>query len=383
MSVVACPKPETLAAFARGDLPAQQLAAIAEHVGACEACCCALQRVPNDSLAALARAAAVAPSTVPSAGPPAAIPPSRLPADRMPAGFADHPRYRIISELGAGGMGAVYKAEDLLMGRLIAIKVVAPHLTAKSGAVARFRKEIMAAAQLKDHRIVTAHDAGEAGGSHFLVMEYVEGASLDRLVARKGPLPVAMACTFARQAALGLQHAAEKGMVHRDIKPQNLMVTRKGQVKILDFGLARFARADEEATSSGRLPFGAGKVVANAGATNPNQLMGTPDYLSPEQAKNSHDVDPRSDVYSLGCTLYFLLTGKPPFATATTLIDKLLAHTHDDPPPIREARFEVTEGLANVLAKMMAKDPADRYQTAAEAAAALHPYTRSAAYERV
>jgi serine/threonine-protein kinase len=381
---VACPNPETLAAFARGELPAQELAAIAEHVGTCEACCQALQLVPNDSLAGLARAAAVAPPTVHSAGPPASIAPGQMAAGRVPAGFADHPRYRIISELGAGGMGAVYKAEDLLMGRVIAIKVVAPHLTAKAGAVARFRKEIKAAAQLQDHHIVTAHDAGEAGGSHFLVMEFVEGVSLDRLVAKKGPLPVSMACMFTRQAALGLQHAAAKGMVHRDIKPQNLMVTRKGQVKILDFGLARFASADEEeAAPAGKLPFGAGQAVQNAGATNPNLLMGTPDYLSPEQAKNSHDVDPRSDIYSLGCTLYFLLTGKPPFAAATTLIDKLLAHTHDEPPPVREARFEVSEGLARVLAKMMAKNPAERYQSAAEAAAALLPYTRSTPSEPV
>ena len=206
-------------------------------------------------------------------------------------------------------------------------------------------------------------------------MEFVEGTSLDRLVAKKGPLPVPMACMFTRQVALGLQHAAGKGMVHRDIKPQNLMVTRKGQVKILDFGLARFARTDDEdqPAQGAKVPFGAAKAAASAGLTNPNLLLGTPDYLSPEQAKNSHDVDPRSDIYSLGCTLYFLLSGGVPFGAATTLIDKLLAHTEEAPPPIREARFEVSEGLAAVLAKMMAKKPADRYQTAAEAAAAAVP----------
>ena len=157
------------------------------------------------------------------------------------------------------------------------------------------------------------------------------------------------------------------------------MVTRKGQLKILDFGLARFAQADgaEEPAPGQKLPFGAAKAVQNAGVTNPNLLMGTPDYLSPEQAKNSHDVDPRSDIYSLGCTLYFLLTGKPPFITASTLIDKLLAHTHEEPPAIREERFEVTQGLADVLANMMAKKPEDRYETAKEAADALLPFTRS------
>ena len=375
MRTSTCPTPEALAAFARGELAAQELAAVADHLGTCVACGHALHQLPNDSLAGLARAAVVASATVHSEGPPASLAPggvSVLPSDAAPAGFTDHPRYRIIGKLGAGGMGTVYKAEDLLMGRIIALKVVSPHLTAKAVAVDRFRKEIRAAAQLNHPSVITAHDTGEAGGAHFLVMEFVEGVSLDRLVARKGPLPVPTACTFVRQAALGLQHAAEKGMVHRDIKPQNLMVTRKGQVKILDFGLARFASADDVEAPS-RLPFGAGKAAADAGLTNPNLLMGTPDYLSPEQAKNSHDVDPRSDIYSLGCTLYFLLTGRAPFAAAVTLIDKLLAHTQGELPAVGG----VPDGLAAVLAKMMAKSPAARFQTAAEAASALLPFTRS------
>ena len=234
-------------------------------------------------------------------------------------------------------MGTVYKAHDEAMDRVIALKVVSPHLTAKASALVRFRKEVRAAAQLEHPNIIRAYDTGEAGGAKFLVMEFIEGVSFDRLVAKRGPLSVNLASTLVRQAALGLQHAAEKGMTHRDIKPQNLMVTRKGQVKILDFGLARFAHPDEEeeATPAKRLPFGAGKAVQNAGLTNPNLLMGTPDYLSPEQAKNSHEVDPRSDIYSLGCTLYFLLTGKPPFVDAPTLIDKLLAHTNDEPSSVR------------------------------------------------
>jgi serine/threonine-protein kinase len=207
----------------------------------------------------------------------------------------------------------------------------------------------------------------------------VEGISLDRLVAKKGPLPVQMACAFARQAALGLQHAADKGMVHRDIKPQNLMATRKGQVKILDFGLARFASGDHEKTLPGGRPaFGAGKQAAG-GVTNPNFVMGTPDYLSPEQASDSHNVDHRSDIYSLGCTLYFLLTAHAPFSGAETLIDKLVAHTEQEPPAVRAVRPEVPEGLAEVLARMMAKRREDRYQTAAEAAAALQPFARGAA----
>ena len=165
-------------------------------------------------------------------------------------------------------------------------------------------------------------------------------------------------------------------MVHRDIKPQNLMITRKKNLKIMDFGLARFASTDaDEPEPAGRLPFGAGKPVVDA-FTNPNLLLGTPDYLSPEQARNSHTVDTRSDVYSLGCTLYFLLTGKPPFAQAVSLIDKLLAHTQQQPPPVRELRPEVPEGLAAVLAKMMAKKPGDRYATPGDAAEALEPFAR-------
>ncbi|MBM3983559.1 MAG: hypothetical protein FJ304_25465 [Planctomycetes bacterium] len=385
MAVATCPKSETLAAFARGNLAATELADVAEHVGACAACAGALKLVPEDTLAGLARAAAAAPHTVQSGTSGVLASGKSLASEKVPAGFVDHPRYRIVSELGAGGMGTVYKAEDQLMGRTVAVKVVSSHLTAKASALARFRKEVFAAAQLEHPNIIRAYDTGEAGGAQFLVMEFVEGTSLDRLVTKKGPLQVPMACAFTRQAALGLQHAADKGMVHRDIKPQNLMVTRKGQVKILDFGLARFARTDDgdDDAPGGKLPFGAARAAANAGLTNPNLLMGTPDYLSPEQAKNSHDVDPRSDVYSLGCMLYFLLTGKPPFAGAASLIDKLLAHTEDAPPPIREQRFEVPEALAEVLAKMMAKKPGDRYQSAKEAADALHPFTRATGAEPV
>ncbi|MDY3561580.1 protein kinase [Gemmata sp. JC673] len=371
-----CPTTETLAAFVRGDLPPDDLAAVADHVDGCAACGRALQFVPEDSLAGLARAAAAADTVPRSAGGATAIAPGVTAS--VPEGFADHPRYRIVGRLGAGGMGTVYKAEDLWMGRVIAIKIVSPHLTAKASAIERFRKEIRVAAQLNDPRMVIAHDTGEAGGCQFLVMEYVDGFSLDRLVARKGPLPVHTACALTRSAALGLQHAAEKGMVHRDIKPQNLMVTRKGQLKILDFGLARFAHSEaDEGGAGGRLPFGAGKALGGEGLTNPHMLMGTPDYLSPEQAKNSHDVDHRSDIYSLGCTLYFLLTGVPPFGAAEALLDKLLAHTHEAAPSPCDVRPEVPAGLDSILSRMMAKRPEERYQTAAEVAAALLPFTRA------
>jgi len=391
MTVATHPTPETLAAFARGDLPPAELASVAEHIAECSACCALLSRVPNDTLASLARQAGgdktpgdpnkTPGGAAPTVGTASGTPEGDAEDDGIPAPLADHPRYKVIRELGAGGMGVVYKAEHRIMGRPVALKVMAPHLTAKAGAVERFRKEVRAAAQLSHPNIVTAHDADEAGGLHFLVMEYVEGTSLDRLVAKKGPVTIQLAASFTRQAALGLQNAHEKGMVHRDIKPQNMMVTRKAQVKVMDFGLARFVHTDEEEDAAatrpgGRLPFGAGRPVADP-LTNPNLLMGTPDYLSPEQAKNSHNVDSRSDIYSLGCTLFFLLTGKPPFAHAPSLIDKLLAHTEDLPPSIRELRPDIPEGLAAVLDKMLAKKPDDRYGSAAEVAVAVQPFIRN------
>jgi putative intracellular protease/amidase/predicted Ser/Thr protein kinase len=352
------PDAKTLAAFARGSLPAAELNAVAEHVASCEGCCAALGRVPDDTLVNLAKQAGHTPEvSLPSF--PVPIPDT----EPVPAELADHPRYKVLAELGAGGMGVVYKAEHKMMGRLVALKVMAPHLTAKASAVDRFHREVKAAAKLMHPNIVTAHDADSAGGLHFLVMEFVEGVSLDRLVRRRGPLAVTMAAQLARQTALGLQHAHEKDMVHRDIKPQNLMVSRKGQVKILDFGLAKFAR---DADADG----------AKAQATAANLLMGTPEYLSPEQAKNSHNVDSRSDIYSLGCTLYFLLTARVPFPDATTLIDKLLAHTQEEPTALRSIRAEVPEGLAAVVAKMMAKSPNDRYATPQDVANALLPFTK-------
>jgi eukaryotic-like serine/threonine-protein kinase len=374
MSVTTHPTPETLAAFARGDLPPAELSVVAEHVGICAACCTALQSIPDDTFGNLARAAGAPAVTTPD--PVGDLAPTRATPDNIPADLAAHPRYRILKELGAGGMGVVYKAEDRVMERLVALKVMAPHLTSKAGAVERFNKEVIAAARLEHQNIVRAYDKGEAGNLHFLVMEYLEGESLDRYVARKGPLAIHLACTFTRQAANGLQHAAEKGLTHRDIKPQNLMVLRKGQIKVMDFGLARFVRNDnEEVPAVGRLPFGAGKPVSDP-LTNPNLIMGTPDYLSPEQARNSHAVDHRSDIYSLGCTLYFLLTGKAPFAHESSLIDKLLGHTEGKVPSLRKARPDVPEGLVAVIKKMMAKKPDDRYQSATDVAAALAPFTR-------
>jgi serine/threonine-protein kinase len=268
-------------------------------------------------------------------------------------------------------MGAVYKAEHLLMERLVALKVINRDWITHPAALERFRREVRAAAKLSHPNIVTAHDAEQAGDSHFLVMEYVEGTSLARLLAEHGPLPVAQACDYVRQAAFGLQHAYEKGMVHRDIKPHNLMLMLDGQVKVLDFGLARFA---QESRAAGPTEQASVCGSTTATLTLAGTLMGTPDYMAPEQVRDAHSADVRADVYSLGCTLFALLIGRPPFPEGTP-VEKARAHVDQMPPSLIERRGDVPPELAGVVGRMMAKDPARRYQTPAEVAAALLPFT--------
>ena len=255
-------------------------------------------------------------------------------------------------------MGAVYRAEHRLMDRPVALKVIRGDLLGNEAMVERFRREVKAAARLASHpNIVAAYDAEQAGETHMLVMEFIEGTDLARLVDRRGPLPVGEACEYARQAALGLQHAFEDGMVHRDIKPQNLMRTTRGQIKILDFGLARFAS----------------EVGSHAGVTAEGMVLGSADYIAPEQIDDPHAADIRADIYSLGCTLYFLLAGQPPFPDGS-LIQKLRAHSEKTPRPLAEIRADVPPELARVVERMMAKDPARRFQTPDEVARALAPF---------
>jgi serine/threonine-protein kinase len=358
-TIVTHPDPQTLAAFAVGRLAEPRRGEVEAHVAGCDECCRRLEHVGPDSLLGLAQAA--------MATEVAGLGETVGPAPGLPPELHDHPRYLVLEQLGAGGMGVVFKAEHRIMGRLVALKVLSGRTMAKAGAVERFRREVRLASRLAHPNIVTAFDADEAGGHHFLVMEYVEGVTLDKLVARRGPLPVAMACHFVRQAALGLRHAHEKGMIHRDIKPQNLVVTAKGQVKVLDFGLACVARGDGESASE-----------TAAQMTSPDMVLGTPDFLSPEQARNSTAVDGRTDLYSLGCTLFYLLTGRPPFG-GTQPFDKLVAHVQDPVPAVAAARPDVPADLSDLVGRMMAKDPADRPQTPAEVAAALLPFTKAGA----
>jgi eukaryotic-like serine/threonine-protein kinase len=261
-------------------------------------------------------------------------------------------KYRLLSPLGRGGMNAVYLAEHALMRRRCAIKILPEKQLGEPATVERFHREARAVALLDHTNIVRAYDFGKViDGNrpiHFFAMEFVEGESLEERVARIGPLPPVEAANFVRQVADGLAHAHAAGVVHRDIKPGNLLVDRDGVVKILDLGLAKF--------------FG-DEPVQNADGG--QQVFGTVDFLSPEQALNSRTADARSDIYSLGCTLYFLLVGHAPFPEGT-LTQRLVGHVSLQPAPINEKRADVPADLVAIVDRMMAKKPADRFQTAEE-----------------
>jgi serine/threonine-protein kinase len=321
--------------------------------------------------------------------------------------------YRLLETLGEGGMGQVFKARHQRLNRLVALKVIRPErLLQNPEATRRFEREARSAAQLQHPNIVIIYDADKVNDTHFIAMEYVDGVDLARLVKENGPLPVAQACSFIRQAALGLQHAYDRGLVHRDIKPSNLLVAapRSGKdglhrrsihpddqpekesasaplpegtsgietigppfwmspgavVKILDMGLARLT----ETTDSD-------PVLSSL--THEGSVVGTPDYIAPEQARNSHLADIRSDLYSLGATFYFLLAGRPPFPEGSA-VEKLLMHQLDDPQPLEELRSDVPPGVVVVIRKLMAKSPDRRFQQPAEVAKALETLAIAGAF---
>ncbi len=305
-------------------------------------------------------------------------------------------KYILLERLGEGSMGQVYKARQKPLNRIVALKVIRKDFRENPRALPRFQREIQLASQLSHPNIVRAFDAGQVGETYYFAMEFVDGTRLDRLVKQSGPLPVHQACDYVRQAALGLQHAHERGMVHRDIKPANLIVVRTaeddrprgvsgflrrpgtgpapwGTVKILDLGLARWQQPDQ---SGGKL-------------THIGSLMGTPDYIAPEQALNAHNCDIRSDLYSLGCTFYFLLAGRPPFHKGS-ITDKLYQHQFEEAEPVETVRREfllqgapladedslhklvaVPAELAQLVRRLLAKAPQDRLQTPGQLAYAL------------
>jgi serine/threonine-protein kinase len=262
-------------------------------------------------------------------------------------------RYLLLERLGEGGMGQVFKARERRLGRVVALKVLRKERIDKPDIVRRFYHEIQAAARLSHPNIVHAYDAEQVGDAHLFSMEYIDGIDLARLLKQSGPLPVAQACEYVRQAALALQHIQEHGMVHRDIKPANLMRDNHGGgIKVLDMGLVRLLDDDSGVPAATKL-------------TRLGAVMGTVDYIAPEQALNSHKADIRSDLYSLGCTLYHLLTGRVPFP-ADEPMAKLLAHSCDRALAVEHLRPDVPPPVADIVRKLMAKHPNDRHQRPAE-----------------
>jgi serine/threonine protein kinase len=308
------------------------------------------RRPPVDELEAepeCARAVALAETAVTAAFGSGDV--SRQPDAADVEALSHRGHYEVLGVLGQGGMGVVYKARNRKMNRLVAIKVLPPLKPQAPSAVARFEREMKAVARLTHPHIVAAYDADEAGGKHFLVLEYIDGVDLKSLVKAQGPLSVARAVAYLVQAARGLHYAHEQGIIHRDVKPANLMLDQSGTVKVLDLGLA--ASVFESGTQ--------------ADLTETGMFLGTADYLAPEQAANARDIDRRADVYSLGCSLYYLLTGRPPY-DGGTVIQKVLAHREQPIPSLGDACPECPASLQQVFAKMLAKRPDERYRTMAD-----------------
>jgi serine/threonine protein kinase/Leucine-rich repeat (LRR) protein len=368
-----CPEPNVLSDFALGRLDDERLDRVAAHLDRCAECLATLQTLDESGDTLLSnlrgtlsaevvevpevcrRAVARAASFLSEAADEATV------AGRVMHKLGRIRDYELIEELGRGGMGAVYKALHVNLKRLVALKILPAEKMQDHRAVARFHREMEAVGKLVHPNIVLAHDAGEADGQHFLVMEYVDGLDLAQLADRCRPLAVADACELVRQAALGLQHAHENGLVHRDIKPSNLMLSVNGQTKILDLGLALL--------DSGQ--------TGNENLTGDCQLMGTIDYIAPEQAGDSHAVDIRADIYSLGCTLYRLLVGRAPFSGPqySSTLKKLMAHAQTPVTPAHQLRPDLPRELSQILDRMMAKSPAHRFATPRQVSEALSPFT--------
>ncbi len=264
-------------------------------------------------------------------------------------------KYKLLERVGVGGMGQVFLCEHMYMKRRVAIKVLPPAKAEQPAALGRFYREARAAGSLEHPNIVRTHDIDQDGNLHFIVMEYVDGSNLLDMVKKFGPMDIRRACHYVRQIAVGLDFAFRSGIIHRDIKPGNVLIDRRGVAKILDMGLARFYK---DQTDMLTVKYD-DKIV-----------LGTADYVAPEQVANSHTADVRADIYAMGASFYFLLAGHPAFPSGS-VSQKLLWHRTKDPTPIRQIRPEVPEGLAVVLAKMLAKDPNARYQTPLEVAVEL------------
>ncbi len=269
-------------------------------------------------------------------------------------------KHKLLGHLGTGGMSTVYLAEHVMMHSKRAIKVLPKSKLGNNSYLQRFQQEAKAIASLNHPNIVRAYDIDNDGDTHYLVMEYVEGSDLQTLVRKKGPLDYGMAADYIAQAARGLQHAHEKGLIHRDVKPANLFINREGTVKVLDLGLALYADESQ----------------ASVTMEHNDKVLGTADYLAPEQAINSHNIDPRADIYGLGCTLYFLLTGHPPFPEGS-IATRIAKHQSTMPEDIRKDRPDCPGELDGMCVKMMQKDRRFRYQDCTQVAEVLEAWLAS------
>ncbi|MDX1927257.1 MAG: protein kinase [Pirellulaceae bacterium] len=377
MTTITCPPAEQLKAFYLGQLPDDRSDELVAHVGACSACQAELETVVDaeDSLIAnlrepddgsnLDREPACEMGMLRALGALATVYEPTTDENSGNSEEATLPKtigeYEIVRALGQGGMGHVYLARHSKLGRLVALKILAGHRLGDRRASQRFEAEMRAIGRLSHPNIVTAHDAREIDGTAVLVTEFIDGFDLGQLLQRTGPLAIGNACEIIRQVALALQYTSDQGFVHRDVKPSNIMLSAAGEVKLLDLGLARLQFGD----------------VESADVTGTGQTMGTADYISPEQVTDSRKVDVRSDIYSLGVTLFRLLVGRAPFADAqfNTAFAKMTAHVSTTPTTVRSLRNDVPEELSRLVASMLAKRPEDRPQKPDVIAAKLSAFT--------
>jgi serine/threonine protein kinase len=268
-------------------------------------------------------------------------------------------KYRILERIGSGGHSTVYLGEHLIVKRRVAIKVLPAARSESPAGLARFYREARASGAIDHPNMVKAHDVDQDNGLHFLIMDYVDGSSLQEMVSRFGPLSPGRSAHYIRQAAQGLQAAHAAGLVHRDIKPANILLDRHGVIRVLDLGLARFFCDSEDPLT---LKY------------DNNNVLGTADYVAPEQALNSHEVDARADIYSLGATFYFLLAGRPLFPEGK-VTHKLMWHQTRQPTPLRQLRPETPPELAAIVERMIEKEPQRRYRALSEVIEVLTPWT--------
>jgi serine/threonine protein kinase len=374
MTATICPSSDELQAFSLGQISIEKSDELIAHIRSCDTCRSELETVDDaeDSLIATLRdpdgmaiydaeqncqvAVAKALGALAGAGDMDGSADSQM---NIPRQFGE---YEIVRPLGRGGMGRVYLARHTRLNREVALKVLAHHRLEDKRMQARFEAEMQAVGRLSHPNIVTAHDARDIAGTAVLITEYIDGFDLGTLLQRTGPISVANACDIVRQVAVALEYANGQGFVHRDVKPSNIMLGRGGEVKLLDLGLARFRLADADRPE----------------ITGTGQAMGTADYIAPEQVSDSHNVDARADIYSLGCTLFKLLSGTAPFDAPEhpTAFAKMTAHVSASPPSLSEVCPHAPKKLVTLVDSMLAKEPKLRPQSAILVAEQLAPYAK-------